>query len=68
MNKLEIKEIEMLKDFDDILTFREFKEVLKIGRNKAYELLQKNIIPSIRIGKSYRIPKINIINYLQNQK
>ncbi len=68
MSKLEIKETEILKDFDDILTFKEFKQVLKLGRNKAYELLQNNIIPSIRIGKSYRIPKINVINYLQNQK
>ena len=63
-----IKETEILKEFDDVLTFKEFKQVLKLGRNKAYELLQNNIISSIRIGKSYRIPKINVINYLQNQK
>lgn len=68
MEKLEIKETEILKDFDDVLTFKEFQQVLKIGRNKAYELLQNNIIPSIRIGNSYRIPKINVINYLQNPK
>ena len=68
MSKLEIKKTEILKDFDDVLTFKEFKQVLKLGRNKAYELLQNNIISSIRIGKSYRIPKINVINYLQNQK
>lgn len=68
MEKLEIKETEILRDFDDVLTFKELRQVLKIGRNKAYELLQNNIISSIRIGKSYRIPKINVINYLQNQK
>ena len=67
MEKLEIKETEILKNFDDVLTFKEFRQVLKIGRNKAYELLQNNIISSIRIGNSYRIPKINVINYLQNQ-
>lgn len=68
MENLQINKIEILKDFDDILTFKELRQVLKIGRNKAYELLQNNIISSIRIGKSYRIPKINVINYLQNQK
>lgn len=67
MEKLQIKEIEILKNFDDVLTFKEFRQVLKIGRNKAYELLQNNIISSIRIGNSYRIPKVNIIKYLQNQ-
>ena len=68
MEKLEIKETEILRNFDDVLTSVEFRKILKIGRNKAYELLQNNIIPSIKIGKSYRIPKINVINYLQNQK
>ena len=29
MNKLEIQEIEILKDFDDVLTFRELKQILK---------------------------------------
>ena len=67
MEKLQIKEIEILKNFDDVLTFKEFRQVLKIGRNKAYELLQKNIVSSIRIGNSYRIPKVNIIKYLKNQ-
>lgn len=67
MEKLQIKETEILKNFDDVLTFKEFRQVLKIGRNKAYELLQNNIISSIRIGNSYRIPKVNIIKYLQNQ-
>lgn len=68
MNKLEIQEIEILKDFDDVLTFRELKQILKKGRNKTYELLQKGIIPSTKIGRDYRILKINVINYLQNQK
>ncbi len=67
MEKLQIKEIEILKNFDDVLTFKEFRQVLKIGRNKAYELLQNNIVSSIRIGNSYRIPKVNIIKYLKNQ-
>ena len=67
MEKLQIKETEILKNFDDVLTFKEFRQVLKIGRNKAYELLQNNIISSIRIGNSYRIPKVNIIKYIQNQ-
>ena len=67
MEKLQIKEIEILKNFDDVLTFKEFRQVLKIGRNKDYELLQNNIVSSIRIGNSYRIPKVNIIKYLKNQ-
>ncbi len=60
------KEIELLADFDDVLTVAEMRQVLKIGRNKCYYLLSTGTIPSRKIGRDYRIPKINIINYLQN--
>lgn len=66
MNNLENKEIELLADFDDVLTVTEMRQALKIGRNKCYNLLTTGTIPSKRIGRDYRIPKINIINYLQN--
>ncbi len=68
MEKLEIKETEILKDFDDVLTFKELKKVLNFGKNKVYKLLQNGDIPSTKIGRDYRILKINVINYLQNQK
>ena len=68
MEKLQIKEIEVLKQYNDVLTFKELKEVLNFGKNKIYKLLQNGEIPSTKIGRDYRILKINVINYLQNQK
>lgn len=68
MERLQIKEIEVLKQYKDVLTFKELKEVLKFGKNKVYKLLQNGEIPSTKIGRDYRILKINVINYLQNQK
>lgn len=58
MNNLEFKEIELLADFDDVLTVAEMRQALKIGRNKCYKLLkeeyekqQKN---KDRYGNSYK--------------
>lgn len=68
MEKLQIKEIEILKNFDDVLTFKELKVILGFGKNKVYTLLKNGEIPSTKIGRDYRILKINVINYLQNQK
>ena len=67
MEKLQIKEIEVLKQYKDVLTFKELKELLGFGKNKVYKLLQNGEIPSTKIGRDYRILKINVINYLQNQ-
>lgn len=66
MKKIEIKETEILEKFDDVLTFKELKSILKKGRNKTYNLLQSGEIPSTRIGRDYRILKVNVINYLKN--
>ena len=68
MNKLEIPTIGLLDKYDDVLTVKELKQVLRISKNKTYELLKNQTIKSIKVGTHYRIPKINITNYLQNQK
>jgi excisionase family DNA binding protein len=56
----------MLNEYPDILTVEQLQQILKIGRNTAYKLLKTKKIRSIRIGKIHKIPKINIIEYLQN--
>ncbi|PIE92122.1 DNA-binding protein [Bacillus fungorum] len=54
----------MFQRFDDVVTIEDLMEMLDIGRNKAYELLQSGQIKSFKVGKSYRIPKICIQNYV----
>lgn len=65
-NEQSIEKTELLSDYNDVLKFNEMLEALRIGRNKGYELLRKNVIVAKRIGNNYRIPKINVINYLLN--
>ena len=38
------------KEDDEILTSREARELLKIGRTKLWELTRKNVIPAYRLG------------------
>lgn len=42
---------------DEILTQRDIQNILKIGRDKVYKLLKHGDIPSIQIGKSYRVSR-----------
>ncbi len=42
-------------------------EVLGLGRSKIYELLANGSIPSIRIGKSVRVPVEQLREWLNNQ-
>ena len=51
--------------FSDILTVRELMDYLAIGKNTAYDLLKSNQIKSIRIGRVYKIPKTEVLEYIR---
>lgn len=58
----------MLDQYDDVLTVANLQEILGIGRNTVYELLNSGTIPALRIGKQWRIPKDAVLHYLGQWK
>lgn len=56
----------MLEKYPDVLIPDDVIEILNIGRNKVYEMLNNGTIKSIRIGRKHRIPKKILIEYLEN--
>lgn len=57
----------MLENWDDFLTVEELCEVLKIGRNAAYRLLNSGELKAIRNGRVWRVPKQAVIEYVKCQ-
>ena len=56
----------MFRQYPDVVSVAQLQEMLNIGRNTAYTLLKENKISSIRIGKTHKIPKKNVIKYFQS--
>jgi excisionase family DNA binding protein len=56
----------MLEKYNDVLTSKEVLDILHISKNTLYDLLNKNMIPYIKIGRSYRISKKSLIEFLGN--
>ena len=59
------------RTYEDLpLTMRveDLMPVLRIGRNAAYELVRSGKIRSIRVGRSIRIPREAVIDYLSQAK
>ena len=44
----------MKNQHEEILTSREARELLKIGRTKLWELTRKAVIPAYRVGEGKR--------------
>ncbi len=57
---------------DEILTSREARELLKIGRTKLWELTRKSVIPAYRVGQSktssLRYKRAELITWLDGNQ
>jgi len=53
----------MFENYPDVVTVRQLCEMLKIGRNTAYGLVQAGAIPAVLVGRQYRIRKSDIADY-----
>ena len=66
---MECKEIRemyklMFAEYPDIVTVKDLQAMLVISRHAAYDLLGEGEISCIRLANAYKIPKINVINYV----
>lgn len=59
------KQVRLFADYPDVVTVPEMCTMLGgIGRKTAYGLLKSGEICYLKIGKSFKIPKTSIIEYL----
>jgi len=57
----------MLDEYNDIMTIADVMKVLYIGKNRVYELLKKKDLKGFRIGKTWKIPKKAVEEYILTQ-
>ncbi|AIQ31605.1 DNA-binding protein [Paenibacillus sp. FSL P4-0081] len=55
----------LFQSYPDVVNIAEMCEMLGgISSKTAYKLLQENQISHFKIGRTYKIPKVNILLYL----
>lgn len=57
----------MFEEYDDLIDIETLMDILCIGRNKAYDLVNSKDIGACKIGKSWKIPKKNVIDFLERE-
>jgi len=55
------------RNLDEIFTIPEVAEYLKMSKSKIYNLVQRNEIPSIKIGRNVRIRQSELETWLDEQ-
>ena len=69
MRKTELKELYkmMFPDYPDIITVAQLQEMLGVSRHLAYDLINNGYISGVKIGNAFKIPKVNVINYVMEE-
>jgi excisionase family DNA binding protein len=52
----------------EFISLNQLQEILGIGRTKAYDLVTSGDLPAVRIGRSIRVDKRDLSDWLGRQK
>lgn len=54
------------EELPEVMTIKELQQFLKIGRNSAYDLVNRKEFKVLRVGKSIRINKAEFLRWFDN--
>lgn len=55
----------MLSDSPDIMNIEEMCSALSISKKTGYKLLREGKIIGMKVGRTYRVPKVHVLSYLK---
>lgn len=59
----------MFTDYPDIANLVQMRKMLGgISNTLAYRMLREKKIKSKKVGREYKIPKVNVINYVMTEQ
>ena len=59
----------MFTDYPDIVNLTQMRKMLGgISNTLAYRMLREKKIKSKKVGREYRIPKVNVIKYMMAEQ
>ena len=57
----------MFENYPDVVSVEQLMEMLQIGQVLAYKLVKSGEIKARKVGREYKIPKVNVIEYLNSE-
>jgi excisionase family DNA binding protein len=54
----------MFENYDEVLTVDQVREILFIGKNTVYKLLNSGKIKSFKIGRTHKVPRQALEDYI----
>jgi len=55
----------VFKEYPDILDVKQVSKLLGVSTKTVYRLLREGTISSLKVGREFRIPKVNVMRYVR---
>ena len=55
----------VLKDYPDVLDVNQVSTILGVSSKTVYRLLNEGSLASLKIGRSFKIPKLYVMQYIK---
>ncbi len=53
----------VFKDYPDVLNVKQVSVLLGVSTKTVYRLLNEGTLVSLKIGRTFRVPKVNVMKY-----
>ena len=54
----------MLQDYPDVMDIEQVCQILRISKKTGYKLINDGHLCCLKVGRTYRIPKVHLFTYL----
>lgn len=55
----------ILKEYPDLMDIHQMSSALAVSTKTGYKLIREGKITALKVGRTYRIPKIHLLTYLK---
>ena len=55
----------IFKEYSDILNVKQVSTILGVSTKTVYKLLREGALVSLKVGREFKIPKVNILKYVK---
>lgn len=64
---LNLKELyeTILKDYPDLMDINQMSKALGVSTKTGYKLIHEGKITAMKVGRTFRIPKLHLLTYLK---
>ena len=67
MEEIETTYTQLFQNYPDVVSTLQLCEILGVSERTVYRLLVTNQIKHFRVGRAYRIPKVNVFAFMESE-